>query len=382
MKFLFVVSFSLCCSPAAYAALWTVDFTLKQDLAYDDNVRMSQVPQGSLEYKLIPTLNFTHKTENSQIQANASYGIQRYPNIKGFDRSLQNYAIQGNYSTERSLWGLSANLNIAPNRNTAIQDSGNFTSNSNRTSQSITPFVSYRITELDNVKISLNDTKTTYSTTDFSNSQTQNVDLNWQRQWTERYSSSISTSYSNYQFGGQTTSDSYNINLSMDYLFSEKLTLSGTVGGRFTQSENQFALQTVNSQSTGLLFNTAISYKDQNLSSVLALSRSLMPSSLGQLQEQSTLNLNLTYHITERLSAGLSTSYQQSILLDNSSQLTRENIVIQPSIHWKVSSDWTLSGSYRYRNQSVNSSMQDISADSNLFMLSINYNWQGLNFSR
>ncbi len=94
----------LICSPINYADQWSLDAGLRQETAYDDNVGMSKTAQGSIEYKLIPTINFAHKTQTSLIQASASYGMQRYLAIKKLDSYLQNYKLSGSYLTERTYW--------------------------------------------------------------------------------------------------------------------------------------------------------------------------------------------------------------------------------------------------------------------------------------
>jgi len=374
-------------SSTSYADQWLIDGRIKQDFAYDDNVRMSESPKGSVEYKLTPMLNLSHKTDTSLIYIDTSYGIQRYLAMSELDRAIQRHNMEANYSTEKSHWSIAANMNIAPSRNTAVEDSGNFDSNAQKTIFSITPSVSYHLTELDVLKLNTHYSQTTYSTTDFSNNLSYLVGLDWQRQWTERYSSSVSLSHSSFQSSNTSLStklksQTYNINLSSTYFLSEQWKLFAVVGGRITFSENSLAGNGIKSQSKGFLINSGISYKGESSSSQLGFKRSLMPSSQGQLQEQNKLSLNLSYHFTEHLSSSLTASYQlTNRSATNGEKNSRENIILQPAINWHFLQDWTMNGSYRYRSQK-STGTQNKEVSSNLFMLTISYNWDELSLSR
>ena len=376
-------------SSSANAAEWTVGASINQNISFNDNVQMQKEAKGSVIYQIVPVINFAHKTEISQIQATASYGTQRYLDIPELDRNLQNYSFGSYYLTERSRWGLNATFNVDPARNTATQDSGNFISNAEKITWSVSPSVSYKLTELDSLNLLPSYSKTTYSTNDFSDNEYSGISLTWERQWTEGYSSSINLAYSKFDSTGSgsslgtgTNSNSYSINVSNTFRWSENLTLAGTLGGRLTESENKTFFGTSKNSSTGLLADVAISYKGENYSTAFNLSRSLTPSSTGQLNEQSRVGLNLHYDITERLSASALGSYQTTkSASSNEESISRKNFSIQPAINWKMVQDWTISASYSY-NQQDSGTQNGGAVDSNLFMVSINYNWQGLSFSR
>jgi opacity protein-like surface antigen len=229
------------------------------------------------------------------------------------------------------------------------------------------------------------------------------LNLAWSRKWTERYSSSLSIFYSNFESsrnstidGIETTSDSIGINISSTYLLSEKWEIFGTIGGRVTESDTDFITilgknSIKNRTEAGFLLDAGFNYNGESLSALFNVNRSLVPSSQGQLNEQSRISLDLDYQITERLSFGMLTSYQESesASIDNgqtesialNDQLNnRKNLTIQPSMSWKLSPDWVLSTSYRYRYQER--SGNEKAADSNSIILSINYHWQGLSIAR
>jgi hypothetical protein len=376
-------------------AEWSLKGSVDQSLSYDDNVRMQANPQGSFRYRIVPVLTFLHKTDVSEIKANATYGTQVYTDIPQFDQDIQNYGLSGLYKTERFEWGVASNFSVTPSRNTAVQDSGDFSNNSDRTHWSVSPSVSYRIDEVNNLILSPSYSESTFSSgtdsannSNFRNNTTYNISLAWQRVWTERYLSALNLFYSNFDSPGNTnaglasssTFDSVGINLSNDYLWSENLKLQGTVGVRHTESN----ANGVSSSSFGFLANVGANYTGENFSSGINFSRSLTPSNQGQLQEQTGVGLNFRYKIAERLSTSFNIHYQESTNVNAINTATRTNLVLEPAIHWQLAPEWSLGGSYRYRTQDrgdVNN-LGDITADSNLFMLSIDYNWQGLTLSR
>ena len=387
----FLHTILLCMFPSlSYSAAWTLAGTVDQSLGYDTNVRMRGDQQGSFEYKITPVLTFSRKTETTEIQADASYGTQVYTDIVGLDQDNQKYGISGLYRMERFVWGLSGGYSVTPTRNTAINDSGDFNASSENTTWSVSPSLTYKASERDSLVLSPSYSESSFTGADaatFRNRNNININLGWQHAWTERYSTTSSVFYStsDSQRGStaaetQTSFDSVGINLSNTYKLSEQWNLNGTIGIRHTESEIDF----LKSSSFGFLAGSSIDYKGENFSSGVNFNRSLVPSNQGQLQEQTGVGLNLSYKFAEHLSAGFNTSYQESTRINEIDQSTRTNITVQPSVHWHIAPEWTLTGSYRYRSQegTVSTTRPTGSVDSNLFMLSINYNWQGLNISR
>lgn len=396
-----IVGASVFCS-SLDAAEWIVDGIVNQSLSYNDNVRMlSENPEGSVVYNLTPTLNFARKTEVWDVQGRASYGVQHYTDMEELDQNPQDYGLSTVYRTERSDIGLSASYSIVPSQNFAEQDTGNFATNARRNNLTVTPTYSYRFTELDSLISSASYSKSTYSNpgsgngdtliNSFNDNESKTINVGWQRQWSELFSQSISVFYSNYNSTGQINSESnsYGINLSSSYQLSEEWQFSGTIGGRITDTSIDTViipgLLTATNQNTseGFLTDIGVHYKGESLSSNFGLSRSLVPSGQGQLTEQTRVGLDFSYRITERLSSGLTASYRETdSVSDINGRLgqSRTNILVSPNINWELAQDWLLSASYTYRNQDRKN--PDRTADSNIFMLTINYNWPGLSISR
>jgi len=389
MKSLLCIFFSIIFLPLAKAAEWKIDAAVKQNISFDDNVRMREKAKGSFIYQLAPSVNFSYKTDVSGIDARVDYGIQRYLSIKELDRDSQRYNLKGYYLTQRSYWGLNLFLGMEPTRNSAEQDSGDFGSDAEKLTRSIAPVFSYSLTEIDTLTLSASYLETSFSTDDFSDYENSNINLTWEHQWTTRYSNSLSIFYSSFDsislnddLTQETSSKSYGVNLSSTYWWSENLQVLSTWGIRMTASKNTFANNLLKEESFGFLSDTVIKYKGENYLLTFNLNRSLAPSSRGQLNEQNKIGLSLNYDINERLFTRIQGNYQTSESASSNADETRirTNLSLQSSLNWKMARDWTISANYRYQQQDRD--VENSKAASNLFMLSINYNWQGLSVAR
>ncbi|GAB6139482.1 hypothetical protein JCM14076_02110 [Methylosoma difficile] len=378
-------------APTAYAAEWSVKSDIKQNIAYDDNVRMRKEAQGSMFYTIMPRLAFAHKTEVSNVTAMASYGTQRYEAIEGLNQDIQAYDLNANYSTEKWAWGVVGAFDATPSRNSAVDDAGNFASTAIRTVKSISPSLSYTLFETDRITLAPSYSETSYSQSGFSNNSSRSANLSWVRQWSEAYQTSLSGFFSNYEFGRingisqtSTTSNSYGVNFGNNYTLSERWAVNLSVGIRQVENNSLtdfiFFQETTTSTSTGFLTDSGVSYTGENFSGKLRLSRSLVPSGQGQLQEQSSIGIGLGYNLSETVRAKLDSSYQENDSTNPTQSISRKNINFAPSVSWHLSTEWVLSASYRYRQQDNNSTIGAV--DSNLFMVGVNYDWQGLSFSR
>ncbi len=393
MKIL-ITLFTFIFSSIAYAEDWAYNFNLSKSLYYDDNVTMRQDPQGSFAYELIPNLTVLYQTEIFELQADASYGYQEYTDIDGFDFSLQQYGLKGTYFTENSQFGLSASYSLLPTIRTAEEDSGEFNLTSDKETKRIAPFISYNLTESDILGIEAVYLENSFSENDFGDNKQKQIDLTWQHIWTQQYTSSISLFYSRFEFmdgrsnaarntiaktENKTTSNNYGINFASTYRFSDRWTIQGEIGARITETtEILINNQQIKRTNAGFLTNTSINYTGEKFLASLAFTRALIPSNRGQLDEQNKLAFNIDYLITEQLSTSFLAGYQTSEKESNNNgndATKRENIFFKPSINWEMSQNLILSASYRYRFQ--DESNKDHSVDSNLFMLSISYDWPG-----
>lgn len=366
------------------AAEWSLTSKLDPSVKYDDNVFLSENEQSSVQYSISPTLIAKRSQEDSEVSLTAGYNVSRYTSISNLNRQDPFIQLNGNLKAERSQYGLAASYNQASSRSIAEQDTGDFSTESTVTSESVSPSYRYQLTERDSLSIGASYSSRTYSTSNFGDTKTKSVNSGWQHQFSERLSAGFNLAISNYQSDGLTISsddDNYNLSTDISYNLSEIWVFGGQVGIRKLKSNRQDSLGiTENSSSTGSSFNLNASRKTELDSLSMGISRSLLPTNTGDVNEQDRINLDWSRNITEHISTNLSASYLQSTsaLSENSEQ--RDNINFSPSIKWQFERNLGLNFAYNYRQQKR--STTDTNVSSNSIMMTLIYDWDGIRVSR
>lgn len=398
----------------AHAENWKIDATVNQSLGYDDNVRMypKNEAKGSIEYTLTPQLRFGRFGQSWDVSGTFNYGWQKYIDMPIMDNNPMSFSANTAYRWDRLSSGLTFNYNETSSRNNSYyfgnsseeldpnNNTRDFSNNSTSVSLGISPSLSYSLTQLDTLTLSGQYRQTTYSaannisslnsSSSFKDNDSQGMSVGWSKIWTPRLSHNVSSSLTHYNFG-QGSSDSLNLNLGGNYKLSQLWQVDGTVGGYATDSSQQsnfgFQQPVSNGIQTGFLFNIGINYKNERFSSGLKLMRSLMPSAQGNLTQQTNFSWNGNYQIDANWSAGINANYSLSDNINQSNNQINNNLLnnsnnqtfsmLEPRVNWKVSRDFSAGLSYRYREQSSR-----YQAESNLMMLTVNYNWSGISISR
>jgi len=368
---------------AVQAAEWAITANVDPSTEYDDNVFMSEEEQDSVHFSVSPTVVVSHALENAETSVSLGYKIDRYTSLSDLDTDNPFARFDTTYQTERSQWGLAASYVESPSRTDAANDTGDFTTQSIITTKTVSPSYRYQLSERDNISVSASYSERKYSTTDFGDNETKSLTTAWQRQYTERLSGGISATVSNYQSESLTSSsenDNYNLSLTATYQWSETWQINGRVGARYLKSEQTNSLGVKESNSSaGSSFNFTASRQGEIDSLTIGVSRELSPSSSGDVNEQTGLNITWSRDLSETLTANISGRYQETTSADDDGNDKRENINFSPSLRWQLERNMGLNLSYNYRQQK-RSDQDDV--DSNALMLTLNYDWDGLRASR
>jgi len=384
-KLFIITSLSLFSLPVLQAAEWSLSGTANPSLEYDDNVFMRDSDKlGDYHARVKPTLKIMHQLENTETSLSAGYVLDRYDALSELDTENPFISINTQYNTQRSQWGLDVNYAEGTSRDDAADDTGDFETNSISTTESISPSFSYQLTERDALLVNASYSTREYSTTDFSNSRNRQLSTSWQHQFTERFNGGVSLSFSNNKSNDLTSftdDDTYNLSLTTDYNLSEIWAVNGSVGVRQLNSERTDGFgDTDKNNSSGSSLDLNISYKGDVNTASFGLSRSIAPSSTGEVNEQDKISASWSRDLTENLSTQISASFQTTNSADGADNDERENITFSPSVNWKFSPDTSLGLSYKYRQQKESDT--GTNASSNAIMLTLNYNWDGLRVSR
>lgn len=378
-------------STSLVAAEYIVGASFSPTFSYDDNVLLNEDSNSSFKTQLRPTLSLVRSKENSNIAFNTGLRVERYTDLKDLDREDPFANFSSRWNTERSNYGFSASYSENAQRSIAEEDTGDFSSNATVESINLSPTYRYQITEKDSVYGSYTYSERTYSDSGMSqnvfgrnlnDNKTHSVTGGWQHSITERLTGGLALTYANYESSGtqQSEYDTYNFAVTSSYLLSEKWSLSGQVGYRTLENEiTPIIGPTVTDESSGSLFSFSSIYQGEINDVTFTLGRSLNPSGEGVVNEQDRISLNWRRSLTDKLSFSLNTSYQETQTADSFNNTDREYMQFSPSLAWRLQEDVTLRFGYQYREQK--GTTLD-SVDSNMVFMTIDYDWNGLRFSR
>jgi hypothetical protein len=370
--------------PSTYAAEWTADIQANPTFGYDDNILLEEDEQGSLEYSIAPTLVLGRAVENLSSFLSLGYSIERFSSVSGLDSENPFARFNGNYSTERTQFGLSASYAEDNTRNEAFEDNGDFSTGATSRTRSISPSISYELTERDTLTSNFNYSERQYSSEDFSDNETKSLSVGWSRRFTERFSGGLNSSVTNFQNDSMTFStddDSYNVSTYLSYQLSEVWGIEGNIGVRRLKNERTSTNgMIVRGTSTGSTFDITSNYSRELDDISLNYSKQLSPSSSGEVNEQERISATWSHKLSEALSANIVASYQESTSAsDEFDDEKRENINFSPSLRWQVDAKLGLNFGYAYRQQK-RTNASDV--DSNAVTVALTYDWDGYRVSR
>ena len=339
---------------ASLAAGWVADFSFDADAAYDDNFLMSDTEQESWIYSVKPEVSLIYLTPVMTSELDAKLAVKRYSEFDQFDSEDPAFSWKNSYKRARSTWSMDFGYRESSQRDFAEEDTGQFDSNTIVETVYADPSVVFRVTEKDDLGISLGYTERDYDADDFSDNENETVGLNWQHKVDEVLSTTANISVSKYQADrpniNTNETDYENITVGFIYQYSESLNINGSTGYFQSDSRKRIisgpAVVIVDSENTGLLLNLGMNYSQEKTDWSLSLSRGLYPSSQGDVEERDSLGIGFEHRFTTRSSSGINVSWYNTNSVDND----RESINISPYYHYRLTEKLTLQTSYVFRS--------------------------------
>ena len=339
---------------ASLAAGWVADFSFDADAAYDDNFLMSDTEQESWIYSVKPEVSLIYLTPVVTSELDAKLAVKRYSEFDQFDSEDPAFSWKNSYKRARSTWSMDFGYRESSQRDFAEEDTGQFDSNTIVETVYVDPSVVFRVTEKDDLGISLGFTERDYDADDFSDNENETVGLNWQHKVDEVLSTTANISVSKYQADrpniNTNETDYENITVGFIYQYSESLNINGSTGYFQSDSRKRIisgpAVVIVDSENTGLLLNLGMNYSQEKTDWSLSLSRGLYPSSQGDVEERDSLGIGFEHRFTTRSSSGINVSWYNTNSVDND----RESINISPYYHYRLTEKLTLQTSYVFRS--------------------------------
>ena len=234
----------------------------------------------------------------------------------------------------------------------------------------------FRVTEKDELGISLGYRERDYDADDFSDNENETVGVNWQHKVDEVLSTTANISASQYSADrpniNSTETDYEKITVGFIYQYSESLNINGSTGYFQSDSRKRIfsgpAVVIVDSDNSGLLFNLSLGYSQESNDWSLSLSRSLYPSSQGDVEERDSIGIGFEHRFTTRSSTGINVSWYDT----NSITEDRESINISPYYHYRLTEKMTLRTSYVFRRFDRQSAEE---VESNRMKLGLRYSF-------
>jgi len=380
---LFALAASYIIIPSVQSAEWSVTGMLNPMIMYDDNVLMAENETSSFHNSMSPTMTFSRQQDDNNASLSLGYTINRYTSLSYLNTQDSFIRFNSGYQTERSNWGLDASYVESSSRDNAATDTGDFTTESTVITETISPSYSYRLTERDTLSVNGSYTEETFSTTDFSASESISLNTGWTRQFTDRFNGGLNLSVTRFQSPGLRASneDNYNLSSSINYDYSEIWNIDGNIGIRKLNSQQTGNLGVAETNSSPGLSWDINARRTSELDIInVGVSRAVTPSRTGDSNEVDTINFSWSSRITETVSTSLSSRYQHTASAINESSRKRENFNFSPAINWQVERNLGLNLAYNYRQQKESQLSTNVS--SNSLSLTLNYNWDGLRASR
>lgn len=378
-------------APLTLSAEYLIDAELSPTLKYDDNVLLREDEDGSFFTVISPTLLLSRQTENTSFGIETGYKVERYTSLSDLDRQDPFAFFNGSVNTEKSTFGIRGGYSERAQRSIAEEDAGQFGSDSTVKTTELAPSFKYQISDKDFVYTDLSYQDREYDSADsgvgqinsLADNETIGLTAGWERIFSERLTAGMALSYVTYEADAdnfQSDYDSYSAFLTATYRMTERWSLTGRGGYTRLESERSIMQGPVLDDTTaGTQFGVVASYVgDYNLYSI-EVARELNPSGEGVINEQDLIAFIWQRDISERLTAKLNASYQMTESAADFDNIDREYMVFSPSLSWLLRENLALDFGYQYRKVDGDTTAK---ADSNMVFMTLNYDWDGIRFSR
>ena len=391
------------------------DWLLQPDFSaterYTDNLRMQITPtRDNLITTLSPGLLLGYIAENQELKTSFKWNELIYHGESELDFSEKIANASHQFNAERFKTDLSAQYAEQSSINTQLdpEGSGNLQIQVPRTTRSVSPGVTYNLTEQNAVQLGYNYVDVKFDTTEsladnlgFSDYDNQQFSATFIHTYSERLSFNLTGAYSKFNSSNDSSrSSSFNLfglpfnqlsttsyqqssttlfyQAGLQYLFDEQTQFSLSAGMRETENKTRY-LQTVSydpqsplltlfgiqnssnefndtSTASGHVFSANLTRNSEWGGFTLNAGQQLNPSSSGSQQQSTTFSANLRYNLSERWTTGVTASYlmsESTSTLNNNSNISnnRTYTTLTPNIRWRWTPEINLELSYSYRQQ-------------------------------
>lgn len=395
----------------AAAESWLLQNGFSARTQYTDNYFFAATGKESgFTATVSPFVTAARRTETSEVAAVLAVGANKVWGLsENIDYLSGRLGLDGTLRDDRSTWAGSIAYSRAPTLQNQITQRGNVLALAYTDTASANGSYSYQASERWSLGVRAGAFNNQYSSVQ---SQSTNASLQNNSAYygggTINYAYSERTQFNFVAAYGHTTSDltrsdSITATIGFVHRFSERFTISASVGEFWTDIQaTQTALvcpttpvlcdsgvvlrvpiTSGDSRSdNGQLYGGNVSYAFSERTSFSALlSENLAPSSAGTLTKTDTAGASLSHSFSERLTGRLGASYSRTVFPSGLSGLSTTNYYSgEVGMSYLLAERWRLDAGYRYvRAEYTQQSASE--PQSNTVFVSIGYNWPGASFT-
>ncbi len=338
---------------------------------YDDNVLFRHDQQES-DYVATGRPGFTldYKSELFNIRSRGYMEIFRYLDNSSLNRENYHALFDGGVKlTER--WNLQGNFSFINDTTleSQLEETGIVTERTDRKRYNAGGDLSYRLTMVSNIGVSLNHQSTRYDSDRYEDYDYESVKLSYDYRFHNGLDVLTVMPYYDYWESDITTVDNVGLYLGLSHTFNETLSLEVFVGPRYTSTERKYSIWFIDKEieesdsSWGGTGNIQLKKDWLSTSATIGYSHDLTySSSIGRDAEPITVDrffFNASHRLTTRLRAGLSGSFYLSESESEFFDEDRRYITMRPSVEYDLTRNYSLRLIYVYSREEDRNTDQD-----------------------
>lgn len=365
---------------------------------YNDNIILSRDKQSVFGYVLTPSVEAAVRSRLMELNAHAQGNIRRYDDDR-FDCDTFNVGAGGQYRMKTSAFGVSGSYGKACTYSLQLADNAFLNPQSRSENYQIAPTWSWDWARNHKLLAEGQYSKSTFTTlggtqaSALSNSEIYTARLTEVYTWSPELTLLGGLNFSDIRYSGIASSSQniYGIQLGANYVLSPRWSISVGGGPRWADTRTRAGGATFigagSDVSLGYTDNISVTYTGKVDQVSVGYGDSINPSSIGQTVQVRSAFVNYHHDFTQRLALNLNTTYSTSQSIQESGgqgqSFDSSYLSATAGLAWSMAKEWRLGGSYTYRWQDVSQSggvntLVSGTTDSNLVMLFLNYQWEGI----
>jgi hypothetical protein len=385
-RLVFVTLFGLFLSSQAAAEKWYFEPNVSGRIGYNDNAQLSRDSEiSTYTSHIVANAAAGFRTNVSDVSINAKMVDRRFDDHANLNTNDQFLKLDSSFRSGLNLFGLGADYERENTRTSEFDFSGYSRTDKIRITKSISPYWDRTLTERASIRVGGSYQDVAYEDAELTGLNDyiyRSAYTSLQYRLTERTTLQTVLSKSLYT-SDSTEFDSTSIQLGVSHLLSETLSFNLLLGPNYTKSEFISGGIEQETSDVGRLIDIGLRKEFELTSLSGSLSTSESAGGEGKMTSRTNLSFYLNHKLSERTTFKLSSAWQKNESGGGRTDpsIDRTYRYFEPSLSWKATPWWTISGSYRYQ-ESENTSTDAGPAKSNAVYLTVKYVWPKESLSR